>query len=377
MASSKAFYLLTLLVAVCLFLIWAWPLADRAFSGKNDFLQLYAGARLVGTPRLYDIEASKEIHREITGTYYVSVYFTRLPWYGLVLSPLGRLPYPAAYWIFQSISIAAFAVFLWAFLPRYRELALFCSVSVPLLTNFMNGQDAGLVTVLAAFSVLLAARGRDFGAGLVLALCSIKFHLFLLVPVAVLLHRRWGILKGGLAGGAALFLLSILADGPRWPLRFLNVVGNPELHPGPDHMPTLRGLTFALAGENRALELALIVPVAALFAWLAHRIRSYEIVFGLSLAGGLLVCHHAYMQDCMVLLLALVSFETARASRLLRGVTIVAVLPPAYFMLLHGVPYNAAVPLLLIAILVAAIRDAGVRTGSEATSTSAAAHGPR
>jgi hypothetical protein len=123
-------------------------------------------------------------------------------------------------------------------------------------------------------------------------------------------------------------------------------------------MPTLRGLAFALAGESRAVEAAMIVPVVALFVWLAYRIRDFEIVFGLSLAGGLLVCHHAYVQDCILLLLSLVLFATAKASRLLRGVTMVAVLPPAYFMLLSGVPYNVAVPLLLAAILIAAVQDA-------------------
>jgi hypothetical protein len=364
---SRWYFVLSLIVALSLFAMWAWPLRERALTGRNDFLQLYAGARLAGTPRLYDIEASKEIHREVSGTYYVSVYFTRLPWYALALSPLGRLPYSAAYWIFQVISAALFAAFLWQYLPRYRDLALFCAVSVPLLTNFANGQDAGIVTVMAGFSVLAARRGRDFLAGLLLALCSIKFHLFVLVPLAVILRRRWGILKGGAAGGAVLFAISAVSGGIDWPLRFLDVVGNPELHPGPDHMPTLRGLVFAFAGDNRGIEITLIIPVVALFVWLARRIANYEIDFGLSLVAGLLVCHHAYMQDLMVLLLALALFAIAPASRALRGATMITALPPAYFMLLHGVPYNVAVPLLLVAILIAAVADARGSPDSAAT----------
>ncbi len=353
-SSAALFYALSIVIGGVLFFTWAWPLRERAVSGKNDFLQLYAGARLVGTPDLYSIEASRRIHREITGTYYPSVYYTRLPFYAWLLSPLGGLPYRGAYLVFQAISLAAVAGFLGLYLPRFRELALLAAVSVPLLTNYVNGQDAGLVMAAAGVAAWMARRGRDFTAGLLLSLCLVKFHLFVPVPLVVLIHRRWRMLVGGAAGTGVLMLVSFAVAGMDWPLRFLAMIGNPELHPGPEHMPTLRGLVFALTGENRALEIALGVPVVALVAWLASRIRSFDTALGLSLAGGLLVGHHAYMQDCLMVLLAMVLFTLEPASRLLRGVAAVAVLPPAYFMLLHGVPWNLAVPLLLLSILLAA-----------------------
>ncbi len=352
--AAAAFRILTLAMGAVLFLTWAWPLRERALAGRNDFLQLYAGARLVGTPELYSIEASKRIHREVTGTWYPSVYYTRLPFYALMLKPLAWLPYTAAYWTFQAISVSFFLLFLWLYGRAWPDLALLVSLSVPVLINFINGQDAGIVTALAGLALVLVRRGRDFPAGLLLALCAIKIHLFVLVPVALLLHRRWRILQGGLAGGALLLAASFLAAGVDWPLRFLAMVGNPELHPGPDHTPTLRGLVWVLAGENAALEAALAAMVVALFVHRASRIRDFEVVFALSLVAGLLVCHHAYVQDCTVLVLAAALVATARVSKLLLGLMIVATLPPAYFLLFHGAPYNAAVPLLLGSILVAA-----------------------
>lgn len=372
MRATTATSILTVALGVVLFLTWGWPLRERFLNGENDFLQLYAGATLVGTPDLYSIEASKAVHRRLTGTWFPAVYYTRPPFYAAMLWPLGKLPYGAAYWIWQAVSVALIAVFFRLYLPRFSELGLLASLSVPLLGNLLNGQDAGIVMTLAGISIVLARRGRDFAAGLVLSLCAIKFHLFVLAPLAIVLCRRWNILKGGLAGGAVLALASFLADGLDWPLRYFALVTNPELHPGPDHMPTLRGLVFGFAGDNRPLELALTAPVVALFAWLARRIGDYEIVFALSLAGGLLVCHHAYIQDCTLLLLVAALLVTAGASRPVVVATVLAILPPAAFMLLSGSPYNVAMPLLLGSILVAAIRDAHDRRNRAPASDRAA-----
>ena len=51
-------------------------------------------------------------------------------------------------------------------------------------------------------SLAAAARGKGFLAGLLLIPCLIKPHLFLLVPVAMLMYRRWGYFAGGVVGTA-------------------------------------------------------------------------------------------------------------------------------------------------------------------------------
>ncbi|MEZ5400393.1 MAG: glycosyltransferase family 87 protein [Bryobacteraceae bacterium] len=357
-------------IGAILFTVWAMPNWKRTVNGENDFLQLYAGAKLVRTPDLYNTEASRRIHTQVTsdGNWYPSVYYTRLPWYALALSPLGKLPYLTAYAIWVWGNIAIFAAFLYLYVRQYLDGIMFASLSVPMLVNFTNGQDAGLVTALCGFGMLLSARGRDFEAGLLMSLASIKFHVLILAPVAVILHRRWALLRGASVGAAVLLVLSAIADGWDWPRRFLAVVSNPELHPGPDHMVTLRNLAWVVSGgDNRPFELALSALVAVLYAWLAWRIRDFRIAFGLAIPAGLLVCHHAYSQDLLLLLLSLFLFVLARASSWLRGVTIVAVLPPAVFMLFSGFPYSTAVPLLLLSILLAAAaKDAHSTTGSPA-----------
>lgn len=329
------------------------PLYERWSTGKNDFLQLYAGARLVGTPELYDIEASKRIHVEVTGTWYPSVYYTRLPWYALALSPLGSLPYRTAYRIWVALNLLVVGAWLLRYWWLWEELPIFAALSLPLMINFTNGQDVGLVAAFTGFAVLLMRRGLEFWAGLLLALCSIKFHLFFLLPLVLLVHKRWRVIHGALVGAAALVALSIAADGWMWPQHFLGVVSNPELHPHPEWMPTLYGLLYTMGVHSRAAELVLSGGVAAWVVWLARR-YSFEAGLGLSLVGGLLVCHHAYVADTLLVLLALALFAMNRMPKAVLGVTIVTVLPLTALAMLGDPPGNALMPAMLFAILAAA-----------------------
>ena len=345
-------------VGVTLLVFLGYLQRDRFVPGQNDFLQLYAGAKLSGTPELYSPAAALRIHRESTGVALAGVYYSRPPFYAALLRPLGKLPYRAAYWTFEAISFAAFVVFLMLFVPQCKELILFSSLCLPLLSNFLNGQDVTLVLLLAAGSVLCIRKGHPFVAGLLLALCAIKGHLFVLTPLVFLIHRRWAVLSGGVVGGIALTAISFLTDGFDWPRRYLTLLGNPELHPSPAAMPNLRGLVFGLAGaEHPAVYWLLTILVVAGVAWVAWKIQDLEMALVFSLVGGLLVGYHAYLQDAALLLLPFAIVIAKSKAVPLRVLMAFAILPPIYIGLLMGRPYNAAVPLILIAVLIAASRE--------------------
>jgi hypothetical protein len=88
--------------------IGGFPALDRFLPGRNDFLQLYGGARLSGTPQLYEPAASKKIEMELVGVWLEGVYYSRPPFYAFLLGPLVKLPYLTAYWLFPAISVGAF-----------------------------------------------------------------------------------------------------------------------------------------------------------------------------------------------------------------------------------------------------------------------------
>lgn len=352
-AAGKLRNALMLIPGIVILLSLASMHSGRILKGHNDFLQLYCGSRLVGTADLYSVEANKRVQREAIGLELEGVYFSRPPFYAFLLSPLGWLSYPYAYAVFQIVSLLSVAAFLRLYLPQLSELALYCSLSVPLLASFATGQDLGLVLLLAGLSMLLVKEDREFLAGLMLALCAIKFHLFLLMPLVLLIHRRWRVLMGGAAGGTALVLTSFVAGGPYWFQAYAILLRNPALHPGSEHMPNLHGLLSVLSISSLPAEAWLSLVVTAMVAFIAWKTPDVELALAFALVGGLLISFHAYVQDCVILLLVFVVICSKPVSRAERAIAALAVLPPVYLLLLLGKPYSLAAPVMFFALLFA------------------------
>jgi hypothetical protein len=328
---------------------------DRFASGRNDFIQLWVGANLSGTPQLYDFEANNALQKKTIGVTLDNVSpHSRPPFYSFLLKPLGLLPYHAAFVIFELLSLAALAGYVWMNLARLPELAVLTCFSLPAIANLANGQDVAFCVFIAGAALMLFSRQRDFEGGMLLTLCAIKFHLFLLVPLIPLIHRRWRILAGGAVGLAGLMGLSFLAQGPGWIPVYLGVLRNPNLTPGAEFMPNLHGLLSVLGYRSFPVEAAACVAVAALVAWIAWKEKDFEVAFGYALLGGLLVSFHAYLQDGLILLPVLVAVLTKVTVPAVRHLMLLASLPPVHLMLLGGAPYSVACPLLLVAILLAA-----------------------
>jgi hypothetical protein len=333
---------------------------DRILHGQNDFLQLYAGARLNGTPELYSRAANQRIHLEVGGIQADSLsHHSRLPFYSFFLKPLAFLPYRTAYYSFEAISLFSLLFFVWMFLPGCREIAAFASLSIPVFANLQNGQDATLCLMFAGLSIFLVRRNLDFWAGFALAFCAIKFHLFFLIPLIVILQRRWLILAGALTNGAILLAISFLRAGIGWPQAYFSAMRDPDLHPNPELMPTLHTVSAFLSGPaDFAVELGLSVAVIIAVIHLARKTRDYELAFSFGLIGSLLVAFHAYTQDCVLLLLTLAIMLGNKAlSKGTRGLTELAASPFPYVCVLAGVPFNIVMPALLMSILVMAVRS--------------------
>jgi hypothetical protein len=339
---------------------------DRFLTGRNDFVQLYAGSRLSGTPGLYDPETNKRIHKQALGVWLESVYYSRPPFYAFLLRPFGYLAYRTAYWTFQFFSLLALLAFLGIWVPRCRELLNFVGLCLPLLANLLTGQDLAFALLAAALAIEAMRRGHDYTAGLLFSLCAIKPHLFVLVPVVLLIHRKWRVLRGGIAGGSLLLCVSFLVDGIDWPARYLAMLANPELHPGAEHMPTLRGLLAAFAnGEFPWVMAFLAVAVVAVVAYIGRR-PNLEFGLAFALVGGLLIGYHAYLQDCVLLLLVFVLVTEHSRWAPLRGATAIALTPPLFLFLAAGRPWNALVPIMMLVLLALAAwtsRDEGISTG--------------
>lgn len=340
---------------------------ERFLAGANDFAQLYAGATLIGTPGLYSVEANERVHRETLGGVMPSVYYSRLPFYAWMLRPLAGLPYRTAYWTFQAMSVACLVWFLWTFVRDRFDLAVFAFLYPPLVFTPFNGQDVSIVLALAAAGYLLMERERPFTAGLVWSLCAIKPHLVLLLPVVLIMHRKWRALAGGAAGGAVLIALCYLAQGGNWMAEYLALLGSSELHPNPQLMPNLQAVGAALpalpAGWAVAMASVLMTAVAAVAF---RKSEHWAEAFALSLPASLLISVHAYAQDTLLLLLPLVLLSRLAAQPAMVRFAALMTMPLTPVLVLVGAPWSAVYPALLAAWVTAgALRGRNAKSGAD------------
>lgn len=324
--------------------------------GHNDFIQLYVGARLIGSGDVYSPGANWKLQAELIGKRAESVLYSRLPFYAVLLKPLSRLPYRIAYWIFQALSVACVLAFLWLFVPRDQGLAILTAFSIPLLATFRLGQDTTLVVLAFSAFYLLSQRGRGVSAGLALSLCLIKFHLFPAVALALFVRREWPEIRGAVLGGSGLLVLGTLGAGPAWPISYTALLRSMQLHPNPAMMPNLHGLVAQLFGGGRTAEVFAVLAVLAIFCCLIWRQPSRGLVYSAALVTGLLVSFHAYVQDALILLPAIALLKDVPGSRAELALLVLAASPFPNLMLLGDRPWNATLPLLLIATLGIALR---------------------
>jgi hypothetical protein len=302
---------------------------SRFMRGQTDFLGFYTGAALIGTDGLYSQAANRELQQRLIDFTMKGTYYVRPPFYAALLRPLAFLPYLPAYWVFQALSLVLAGIAARLYRGPWQLTAAFV-LFFPLTVNFMVGQDIALILLLCTATLMLHRSARDTAAGFVLSLCLVKFHLFLLVPLVLLRHRKWRMIAGAAAGASIWLSLSTLISGPSWPRQYLSVLRNPVISLEVEKMPSIRGI---LAGSPLAAYAA--VAALAIFLFAIVKLRSFEDAFGLALAGGLLLNTHSYLYDCVILLPALVS-AIRRGGPAGRAVALFLMTPIPYVALLLG-----------------------------------------
>lgn len=333
---------------------------SRMLRAENDFAHWYIGGTLFGTPDLHLQKANQDLQVKYMGGILDHSYFIRPTFYGLLLKPLSWMPYLTSYVVFQVFSVGVCLLyFLRTYARQWRDIYVFAAMSVPVISNIVNGQDVTLLLAVCTASLMLARKNRDFPAGLVFALCAIKFHLFILTPVAMLAQKRWRIFWGAVVGEIVLFLLGLTGGGWSVFLSLIALLNRRENHPYAEAMPNLRGMVFALTGGAGGIGLMILLSllVVGVVIFLAIRAGSYEKAFAYTLMGGLIVNYHAYIQDPMLLLLVSAILFDGTESRGFRLTMQLLLFPVAYILLLWQPPFSAAYTILVLTALGFAVRD--------------------
>lgn len=329
---------------------------DKALKGHNDFNQLYTGAALAGTPDLYSRSANLAYINSLHGFTFETVVYTRPPFYAALLKPLAMFPYLTAYAIFSVATLASILWFVATFSKSCPALPFFAAFSVPFLASLCGGQDTPFLLLAVGASILLTRRSRDFEAGLVLSLGAIKFHLFLFIPVMLVLQKRWTILVGGICGTALLTTFGMVVSGPARILEYVNVLRDPWINPTATIMPNIHGLVANLGG-GIGLEVGLVVAVCLMFLLLVLKTDNYELLLAVSLVCSLLVSYHSAIFDDVLLFPVFVLVLSASNSIPLRALSAVILTPLVYFMTLSGTVYAAILPASLLLLLGLAVAE--------------------
>ena len=146
---------------------------------------------------------------------------------------------------------------------------------------------------------------------MLLALCTAKPHLFLLVPVALLAQRRWKIFLSATAGTLALLVVSTAVEGLDWVSRWVRSMRLMEADSGP--IAFARPSVFQF-GVNPA-TIALAVLLGIVFCAAIWRMHTLEAALAVATVGSILIAPHTSVYDLPVLLVALLALPLpARAS---------------------------------------------------------------
>jgi hypothetical protein len=186
--------------------------------------------------------------------------------------------------------------------------------------------------------------GREFPAGMLLGLCAVKWHLFLLLPLFLLRGRLWKMLAGGATVGAVWIAMCFAAAGPAWLSAYRAALAGPRIDPYPSNMVNLRGLF----GYHSPYIWPAAIVVAALCGYLIWR-GSLEAAMSAMMVGGVLITPHTTVCDATLFLPALL---LARKMESVAARTLAAIaMTPLYLLLPRGGLQVAVMAILVAAVL--------------------------
>ena len=208
--------------AIYLLVIFSWVLmADGVFDSRGkplgtDFTSFYASAQLAmngQAPFAYDFVAQFEAEKAALGPELVDFYsFSYPPTFMLLLMPLGALPYLAALFVWQSLTLTFFVTMVVRLAGRSEAILLTLAFPAVFVT-LGHGQNAFLTAGLFAGTLFYLDR-KPVVAGLLIGLLTFKPHLGVLIPIVLMESRRWRVFFYAIVASVSFAALSWVVLGP-------------------------------------------------------------------------------------------------------------------------------------------------------------------
>lgn len=220
--------------------------------------------------------------------------------FSLLLRPLALIPYRQAMWFWlaggASVYFAAVAILIRRFrLPGFLFAAY--PAFFPALGGIVTGADVTFYVLALTLALILLERGRDGLAACALIFCLCKFNLVLLIPLVLLLHRRFRALAV-FAIGVVFVASSSMALTP---LRDYVAAMTDTPRKTPGFFPVgLKGFSSAIGQPWCYPMLAAIMFL--LCCWLMKQL-SFTEAFCVAITGSLLIVPYVTWYDSTLLAL--------------------------------------------------------------------------
>jgi alpha-1,2-mannosyltransferase len=267
-----------------------------------DYAQFYFAGQLVAkgqVSQIYDTTAYEPLADAVRAEgrkVSIAHYFNRPAFAALLCYPLSFVSYQTGSNILVGLNFLLWAFLVWKlpiWLGAPAHVRLWLLSYLPFGLSVALTQDTLLITIVVVYSCWILMPRNQAAAGCLLALCLVKPHLILLLPLLFLLERKWVALKWFLGTGTLLGLLSVALVGMGGIRQWLVLLGAPTTDIYASTMGNLRAL-----GMHFGLPMAVSVGIVAAVAGLAIiRYGSYLDRLAVLPLLALLFSPHTYWQD--------------------------------------------------------------------------------
>ena len=325
----------------------------------RDFLNTWMGGRSFfsgGPAPWFDYQVYNQTLRQMFGPSYPEVYWSYPPHMVLFIWPLGLMPYVLAYitWCLAGIALYLYASSL--VIPRGRLLFIAAAPGIAVCTFF--GQN-GFYTAALLIGGLFVIDRRPILAGVLFGILTIKPQLGLLLPVVLLLERRWLTIASAIVTSAILVAITGMLFGWDVWLEFWHKVVPQQVW----LTETSNGLLYAMVGTLFYGARMLFVPLKAAWAiqyaasalalaavvWTYWKRRDRDLSFALLITATFLFTPYILNYDMVVFgfVVALLRDRTDNTSYDHRLYIVVWALPVA--MMIAGFFWIPLAPIVLVA----------------------------
>jgi hypothetical protein len=204
-------------------------------------------------------------------------HFVYPPTYLFFTYPLGLMAYVAAFAAWTVVTLLLYLAAICLIVPR--PIAILAALSTfPVFFNFWLGQNGFLLAGLMGLSLALMERRRRL-SGILLGLLTFKPQIGILLPLALLVSRKWRVVISAMATSLVLIVASMVVFGYQgWP-SFVHALADRGSSLSPISQESMRlesvyGFLW-LAGISPpiawAIQLSVAGAVAAVVCWVWAR----------------------------------------------------------------------------------------------------------